>query len=155
VRRQAAGERERVCVSNGAKKLAVDPGSQPFTVRRAVRAIASVTVLVTVASGIAMRLVDSDEFPNVWLGLWWATQTVTTVGYGDITPTHPGGRLIAVVVMLTGIGFITVVTATITASFVEGARRRHRGEDSDSIEARLDGIAERLERIEAQLAARP
>src|SRR5688572_12258136 len=97
-------------------RFAVDDSDErPFTVRRAVRAIAGVTIVVTVASGVAMRFIDSEDFPNVWLGLWWAAQTVTTVGYGDVTPTHPAGRLLAIVVMLSGIGFITVVTATITA----------------------------------------
>lgn len=112
-----------------------------------------VTVVVTLLSGIAMWLVDREEFPNVWLGLWWAVQTVTTVGYGDITPTHPVGRLIAALVMVSGIGFLTVVTATITAVFVESARHRLRDRPG-GIHERLDDIAGRLERIERALEER-
>jgi len=40
-----------------------------------------VTLLVTLASGVAMRLIDPEEFPTIGRGLWWAAQTVTTVGY--------------------------------------------------------------------------
>src|SRR5262249_34284401 len=57
-----------------------------LTPGRAVRAIASLTILLTCISGVAMHLVDRHEFPTIGLGLWWAVQTVTTVGYGDIVP---------------------------------------------------------------------
>jgi voltage-gated potassium channel len=124
------------------------------TARRAGRAIAVVTIMVTVLSGVAMWLVDREDYPNVWLGLWWAVQTVTTVGYGDITPTNPAGRVIAALVMVSGIAFLTVVTATISATFIESARRRLQGESEGKVHERLDGIAERLERIERALEDR-
>lgn len=101
-----------------------------------------------------MWIVDRDEFPNPALGLWWAVQTVTTVGYGDEVPTSVGGRLVAAVVMLVGIGFLTVVTASITAVFVESARRRLQGDRDARLDARLDDIAARLDRIEAALDER-
>lgn len=117
-------------------------------------AISAVTVAVTVLSGVAMWLVDRDDFPNVWLGFWWAIQTVTTVGYGDVTPTHPAGRVIAGLVMVTGIGFLTVVTASVTALFIESVRHRSQREARDSVDASLEDIAERLDRIEAALSDR-
>ena len=91
----------------------------PTTPARAVRAITLVTLVVSVVSGVAMRIVDGREFPTVGLGLWWAAQTVTTVGYGDIVPKETGGRIVAIVVMLNAIGFLTVMTAAITATFIE------------------------------------
>ena len=126
----------------------------PLSARRAGRAVALVTVFVTVMSGVAIWLVDRDEFPNVWLGLWWAVQTVTTVGYGDITPSHVGGRLIAALVMVSGVGFVTVVTAAITALFIESARRRVQRGGEETTGERLDDIADRLERIERALEER-
>ena len=125
-----------------------------MTARRAGLLIASVTVVVTLVSGVLMWALDHDEFPNVWLGLWWAVQTVTTVGYGDVTPANTIGRIIAAVVMLTGIGFLTVVTAAITAVFVESARRRFRDESEQAERDRHGEILERLERIEARLRER-
>jgi voltage-gated potassium channel len=114
---------------------------EPPTARRAGQLIAATTVVVAVVGGLLMRVLDRDEFPTVGSGLWWALQTVTTVGYGDHVPANGGGKVLAGVVMVTGIGFLSVVTASISAAFVESARRR-RGDD---------GVAERLDRIERAL----
>ena len=70
------------------------------------------------------RFLDHQEYPTIGKGLWFALQTVTTVGYGDVTPKQPVGRFIAAVVMLSGIGFLAVVTAAVTATLVESSRRR-------------------------------
>jgi voltage-gated potassium channel len=125
--------------------------AKDMTARRAGMWIAAVTVLVTIAAGILMWFVDRQDFPNVWLGLWWAVQTVTTVGYGDVTPTTVAGRGVGTIVMLTGIAFVTVVTAAITAVFVESARRRLRDLSAREQDDRHTEILERLERIEARL----
>ena len=82
---------------------------------------------MTTASGVLIRFGDKTDFHSVGTGLWWSVQTVTTVGYGDIVPTNAIGRLIATLVMLTGIAFLTVITATITSRFVEAARQRAEG----------------------------
>jgi voltage-gated potassium channel len=50
---------------------------------------------------------------SAWDGVWWAVTTVSTVGYGDITPTTDGGRAIAITVMLVGIGFVAILTAAV------------------------------------------
>ena len=76
-----------------------------------------------------MRVFDHDEYSNVWVGMWWAIQTVTTVGYGDVTPEHLSGRLIAVVVMLQGIAFLAIITAAITSTFVARATKEHEADD--------------------------
>jgi voltage-gated potassium channel len=125
--------------------------SKEMTARRAGLLIAGVTVVVTIAAAVLMWALDREEFPNIWIGLWWAVQTVTTVGYGDITPKADIGRAIATIVMLTGIGFLTVVTAAITAVFVEGARRRLRDDTEKAEHERHNEIMERLERIERRL----
>ena len=124
---------------------------KPVTVPRAARIIASVTVSVTIVAGILIHFTDRNSFPNIGDSLWWAVQTVTTVGYGDLVPTSPTGRLVAALVMLVGIGFLTVITAAITSTFIESARRRIEGTPSDAIATKLDQIGARLEVSEAGL----
>jgi voltage-gated potassium channel len=62
--------------------------------------------------------VSSGDFASVWDGVWWATVTVTTVGYGDLTPTTVQGRLIGMVLMFVGIGFLSLLTASVASRFV-------------------------------------
>ena len=125
--------------------------SARLTVARAARFIASVTVTITIISGVLIHFTDKKQFSNVGDGLWWAVQTVTTVGYGDLVPTSLAGRLVAAVVMVVGIGFLTVITATITSAFVESTRRRLDGAKTDAVSAKLDQIDTRLAGIEAAL----
>ena len=124
---------------------------KPLTARRAARIIASVTVSITIISGVLMHFTDEKTYPTIGDGLWWAIQTVTTVGYGDLVPTSTAGRLVAALVMVIGIGFLTVVTAAITSAFIESARRRLQGTETDTLTAKLDQIGARLEVIEASL----
>lgn len=131
-------------------------GSSSITARRAALAIGGVTIVVTIISGVLMRWVDKTDFDSIWDGLWWAVQTVTTVGYGDAVPTTATGQVLATLVMLTGIGFIAVVTAAITAAFIESARRRLAAEADDPLDdpaedkilRKLDEVIERLDRLE-------
>jgi voltage-gated potassium channel len=124
---------------------------KPLTPARAGWAIAWATALVTVACGVVIRLVDPTDFDSVWLGLWWAVQTVTTVGYGDIVPEQAGARVIAAVLMLSGIGFVTVVTAVITAAFLETVRRRLGDPGQAEVVAKLDELNARLQALETAL----
>ena len=124
---------------------------ESFTARRAAGIIAAFTVLITVAGGILERVIDHQEFPTIGRGLWFALQTVTTVGYGDVTPKQADGRFIAAVVMLAGIGFLAVITASVTASLVESSRRRFAAKSEVDVTRRLEEVSERLARIEAAL----
>ena len=85
--------------------------------------------------------------------MWWSVQTVTTVGYGDVVPEHVAGRLIGAALMLQGIALLTVITASVTATLIEQARRR-REDEPDLVMAKLESIESRLERIE-QGVSRP
>ena len=65
--------------------------SGPTSVRNAAGVIVLVTVLVVVAAGFLITVLDREEYPSLSCHLWWALQTVTTVGYGDVTPTNVSG----------------------------------------------------------------
>ena len=121
---------------------------------RAARAISAVTLLVTLASGVAMRLIDPKEFPTIGRGLWWAAQTVTTVGYGDVVPRATAGRALALVVMVCAVAFLTVVTAAITAALIERERRRLASGGSPLAVSQLQEISDRLARLEESLPDR-
>ena len=119
-----------------------------LTPRRAASTIAAFTIVFAVAGGILARVLDKEDFPTLGEGLWWSLQTVTTVGYGDIVPRNTEGRIIAGLVMLTGIAFIAVVTAAVTAALIETARRQLA---RTATESKLDEISKRLTAIESAL----
>jgi len=127
--------------------------NREVTVRRAGIGIAAITLGVSIVCGFLMWLVDRASFPTVGDGLWFAVQTVTTVGYGDIVPRSVAGRTMGVLVMLAGTAFVAVVTASITAAFVDIARRRMHHE-TESVDEQLHEIRQQLASIEKLLGAR-
>ncbi len=123
--------------------------SDRLTARRAALIIGAFTVVVTLVAALLAFLLDREDFPNFGVSAWWALQTVTTVGYGDFVPTNPEGRVIGSVVMIVGVGFLAVVTASIVATFVETARRRLvENSGHEELARKLDQIMDRLERVE-------
>ena len=125
---------------------------EPPSVRNAASVIVIATALVVVGSGVVMSVIDPQEYPNVGVGLWWALQTVTTVGYGDVTPKGLGGRLVGAGVMLEGTAFIAIVTALITSTFVARATRDHEAarakegpNDMELVDRRFDELERKLD----------
>ena len=78
---------------------------------------------------------------------------MTTVGYGDVVPRSVVGRVIGAIIMLSGIGFLAVVTAAVTAALVESARRSLGGPSPQELGQRLTQIQARLDAIEKKLDA--
>ena len=101
--------------------------------------------------GIGIRLVDPDSFDTVWLGIWWAIQTVTTVGYGDVVPQHTAGKVMASILMIGGLSLLAVVTATITSAFVTRAEEDRREAGDDPVMRELAEISSRLDALSAQV----
>lgn len=141
-------------IRNSRRRFTEDPASMG----NAVRLIIGVTVVAVFAGSAAIWVLDRKDFPDFGTALWFGLQTVTTVGYGDVTPSSPWGRLVAGMVMVVAIGFIAVITAAITSTFVEAAQRRRgtvdkaaQEEASQRLEAQLDEISQRLDRIERRL----
>ncbi len=127
----------------------------PVTVRSAASVIVTSTAVVVLLSGVLMRALDHKEYKNVFIGMWWAIQTVTTVGYGDVTPRSVAGRLVAAVVMLEGIALVAIVTAAITSTFVaratslqESAAIADEKREDELVQERFDDLSARLDRLE-------
>jgi voltage-gated potassium channel Kch len=127
---------------------------EPLSVRNAAGVIVVATALVVVGAGVLIRLLDREKYPDVWIGMWWALQTVTTVGYGDVAPSHSTGRLVGAVVMLEGTAFIAIVTAVITSTFVgratresEAARAQDELSDRELLDRRFDELERKLDAI--------
>lgn len=78
--------------------------------------------ILIVCSSIAMSILEGKSFADA---LWWSIVTTTTVGYGDISPTTPAGRIIAIVLMIFGIGLISMLTGTITTYFTRKSEEYH------------------------------
>ena len=123
----------------------------PASVRNAIRVIVAATIVTTVVGALLVWLFDRRDFSNFGDAMWWSLQTVTTVGYGDVTPKSGVGRLIGGGVLLYAVAFLTILTATITTSFIERARKARPDADNESVPQRLDDIVSRLDRLEQLL----
>jgi len=110
---------------------------------------AAVFALITIlGGGAAFAAVENghqDHPVSAWDGVWWAITTVTTVGYGDFSPRTLGGRVIAIVVMVVGIGFVAIITAAAAERFM---RSREAEAERAELRERLDEVLLRLDRIE-------
>ena len=119
--------------------------------RDAALLIGTVWFLAIVVWGVLEALVDPKTFPTVWLGMWWALQTVTTVGYGDVVPVGTAGRIIATFLLLGGLAFLTVVIAMITSGFVSRYQRQAIAAGDDPYLHGMEQISLELTEVRAEL----
>jgi voltage-gated potassium channel len=153
------------------------PPERPSLIeRRARRIVNARSVVIGLAvtflglafvGAIVMRIADPDDFPSLGLAFWWALQTVTTVGYGDVVPTTTVGRFIGSIEMVLGISFIAFLTAGVTSTVIQRssaeAQAVERAHDERNAETILDALVEtrqaitqldaRLDRIESKITA--
>jgi voltage-gated potassium channel len=128
-----------------------DPQPEPRTLvaRRAQRiagrrfmtlGLAATFLLLAFLGAVLMWLIDEKNFSSFGLAAWWALQTVTTVGYGDVVPTTAVGKVVGGIEMVIGISFIAFLTATVTSTAIErGAAEKQ--------EAALKAATENTQRI--------
>jgi voltage-gated potassium channel len=102
------------------------------TLRRALRAsrrkisvFLSAVVLLVVIIGATMYVIEGEEngFTNIPVSIYWAVVTMTTVGYGDLSPRTPLGQMIASIVMIIGYGIIAVPTGIVSVELAQAARQ--------------------------------
>ena len=93
--------------------------------------------------------VSEPSVRNLGDGIWWALVTITTVGYGDITPVTTLGRVVASSLMLLGLGLIATITAIVSAKFIQNFVDHHTNDDVleklDEMQLELDDIKKKLQ----------
>lgn len=107
--------------------------------------IFATAVLIIVGAGAIYSLEHglNDEVTSVGDALWWSLVTTTTVGYGDVAPVTASGRVLAGVLMVFGIGFVGMVTATIATFFI-----REGDQEQTANSGKIDEILAMLDRLE-------
>jgi voltage-gated potassium channel Kch len=110
-----------------------------------------VTATLTLVAGVLIRITDPHHIHSIWEGMWWAVQTVATVGYGEVVPESAAGRMVGVVVMMTGLAFMTVTTAAVTNLFIEQARRRR--SFGTEVGAEVSALRERIDELVTEVRA--
>jgi voltage-gated potassium channel Kch len=99
-----------------------------------------VMLMLDLGFAAVMWLVDRKDYPSYGEAVWFATQTVTTVGYGDATPTTGIGRFFASVLMRVGFAFLSTITGIVASALVQ----RTSGQGPE----RLDGLETRVANLE-------
>ncbi len=100
---------------------------------------------VVVGGGVVFAAVEPEQHLSTWDGLWWATETVTTVAYGDIYPETAAGRIVATVVMTTGVGFVALLTGAFAQRFLRGGNQApEHSPTEDEMMRKLDEMAAQI-----------
>ena len=99
-----------------------------------------ITLSTLLMGAIGIHFAEGISFGNA---LWWSFVTISTVGYGDISPATPIGRVIAGIIMLTGIGFLGMLTGTIATFFLsKNDSTGFKSQTIEDIKMRLDNFEE-------------
>jgi voltage-gated potassium channel len=83
--------------------------------------------------------------------MWWALETVTTVGYGDVVPVGATGRIIASFLLLGGLAFLTVIIAMITSGFVARYQRQASAAGENDIVQRMEQLSLEIKEIHTEI----
>ena len=137
------------------------PRRGPPLIERRIRKIAdarSITLALSttflglaLAGGVAIRFFDESSFPTFGQAIWWALQTVTTVGYGDVVPAGSAGKVIGGIEMILGVSFISFLTAGVTSVIVQRAQDRRHAEERARMELEFQRLAGALEDVRAAI----
>ena len=110
--------------------------SDPSSARNAIVLIVIADLAAVLLGALVIWTVDRREYEQFTTAVWYILQTVTTVGYGDVTPTEPIGRFIGGAVMLLAIASLSILTASITSAFIDARQAARREERDDLDQAR-------------------
>lgn len=102
-------------------------------------------LLLSMVAGLALMLVSAtvlymvegtvqpDKFGSIPRSLWWSVATLTTIGYGDVFPITPLGKIFASITALTSIGLVAMPTGILAAAFSEAVQEHRRALDRPNL----------------------
>lgn len=110
-------------------------------------------LIILAASGIyaVERDVQPDKFGSIPSALWWATVTLTTVGYGDVVPLTAGGRVFGMLLMLTGVGMAALPAGILAAGYSRELQLRRETYEEELKDAMSDGELDLTETAELEV----
>ncbi len=120
---------------------------------RRLRTILGVLIICIISFGYVFYLAE-PQIKTIEDGIWWALVTITTVGYGDITPLTTLGRLVAGTLMFVGLGLIATVTAIVSAKFIANYVDHHTNDDVLEKLEELEDEIEKIEEIESNVVGK-
>jgi voltage-gated potassium channel len=106
---------------------------------------------LALVGGVVMRFADPDTYGSLGLAFWWALQTVTTVGYGDVVPETGAGKVVGAIEMMIGVSLISLLTAAVTSTVVQRGESAAREEERERAEKTAETIISTLTRLEDRL----
>lgn len=106
-----------------------------------------ISIILLVTGAISFSLAEHVSFGE---SFWWAIATATTVGYGDISPHTLIGKIIALVLMLIGIGVIGLLTSSLTTFFIQDSDEKEDNKEQSNNQQDLKLILEKLNKLEKQ-----
>mgnify|MGYP000909606471 CR=1 FL=1 len=116
-------------------------GFKKFYAKNSINYVLYLTVILVFICGFIFSLFEKGK--SFFDGIWWAIETVSTVGYGDIAPLTPAGRALGIMLIFLGIGFMSMLTAAISAYFVE----KDSNKEMKQILEKLDSLSKEIESL--------
>jgi voltage-gated potassium channel len=126
-----------------------------FFPAQGLRYVALLALLTALGGGAAFSALEKHH--STWDGVWWAVSTMSTVGYGDVYPTTTAGRILAIAVMLVGIGFIATLTGSLAQRFLATDVRAIEAEVAEETESMIEilgelrAVRQRIAQLEARI----
>ncbi|MFT8400490.1 MAG: ion transporter [Lentilactobacillus diolivorans] len=108
----------------------------------------SISLVILIFSSLLFASFEHDSLEN---SLWWAITTATTVGYGDVTPKTDGGKIVAAVLMLGGIGFLGLLTSTITDFFTKEDSQDEQKETLRHLSKQVSQLSKQVSQLQKSL----